>query len=65
MNIQEKRKLLESLDKSSAINSDFKDLKSQYLCEATDNMNIENFKKFIRRAKSGYYYSEYVKFRFL
>ena len=58
MNIQEKRKLLESLDNSSAINSDFKDLKSQYLCEATDNVNIEYFKKFIKRAKSGYYYSK-------
>ena len=61
-NPQTKMKVLESLGEVSAIDSDFKDLKYQYLNEATDNVNITNFKDFIKRAYSGFYYSKAKKF---
>ena len=44
MNLQQKLKLLESLDEVSVLNTDFKDLKSLYLCETRANANRENFK---------------------
>jgi hypothetical protein len=50
MDLQLQLKLLEYLDEVSALNSDFKDLKSQFICEEKANVNIESFKRYIRRA---------------
>ena len=47
MDLQLQLKLLEYLDEVSAINNDFKDLKSQFICEEKANVNIEYFKTFI------------------
>ena len=58
MDLQLQLKLLEYLDEVSALNSDFKDLKSQFIVEEKANVNIEYFKTFIRRAKSGFYYDK-------
>jgi hypothetical protein len=55
MDLQLQLKLLEYLDEVSALNSDFKDLKSQFIVEEKANVNIESFKRYIRRAKSGFY----------
>ncbi len=65
MGLQRKLKVLESLDEVSALDSDFKELKSQYLCETTGNVNIKNFKKYIRKAKSGFYYDKAKNFLFI
>lgn len=65
MDLQEKLKLIESLDEVSALNSDFKDLKSLFLCEAKANVNRKNFKKYILRTKSGFYYDKAKKFLFI
>ena len=58
MDLQEKLKISESLDEVSALYNDFKDLKSLYQCEAKANANIENFKDYIRKANSGFYYDK-------
>ena len=58
MDLQLQLKLLEYLDEVSALNSDFKDLKSQFIVEEKANVNIESFKRYIRRAKSGFYYDK-------
>ena len=65
MDLQEKLKLIESLDEVSALNSDFKDLKTQFLCETTDDVNIKNFKQYIRKTKSGFYYDKAKNFLFI
>lgn len=54
MDLQLQLKVLEYLDEVSALNSDFKDLKSQFIWEAKANANKENFKTYIRKANSGF-----------
>ena len=65
MDLEEQLKIIESLDEVSALSSDFKDLKTLYLCEAEANANRENFKNYIKRAKSGFYYDKAKNFLFI
>ena len=56
LNPQDQNILFESLDEVSAIDSSFERIKSKYLYGATINVNISNFKEYIKNYESGYYY---------
>ena len=48
--------LFESLDEVSAIERSFEKVKTNYLYKTTTNVNINNFKDYIKHYESGYYY---------
>jgi len=62
MSKKEKYNAIESLQIISSYNSDFNKLKYEYLNNSTGNINLEQFKIFIRNVHSGYYFKKAVFF---
>lgn len=62
MSKKEKSNAIESLEIISSYNSDFNELKYEYLNNSSEIINLEQFKMFIRNEHSGYYLKKAVFF---
>lgn len=62
MSKKEKSDAIESLEIISSYNSDFNELKYEYLNNSSEIINLEQFKMFIRNEHSGYYLKKAVFF---
>ena len=62
MSKKEKSDAIESLEIISSYNSDFNELKYEYLNNSTEKISLEQFKMFIRNEHSGYYLKKAVFF---
>ena len=62
MSKKEKSNAIESLEIISSYNSDFNELKYEYLINSNKIINLEQFKMFIRNEHSGYYLKKAVFF---
>ena len=62
MSKKEKSNVIKSLEIISSYNSDFNELKYEYLNNSSEIINLEQFKMFIRKEHSGYYLKKAVFF---